>query len=228
MIGAVDMQVTAVDWSALWDEFGSSYVERVTAPQERHSLSIEDELLFCLLGGHGVTFELARSAAAVLAPLHVFSGEWDTSSLKGVLRSELETAQFEPLRNDGSLRRYRFPGRKAQLIAQAAEWVGPRRPLFESLSSLDDERARRHVLCGCPGIGLKTASWLLRNVGLAEALAVVDIHVLRALTAAGRITAARLPRDYDAVEQCFLAWCGELNAPPAAFDLMLWEWQRSL
>jgi thermostable 8-oxoguanine DNA glycosylase len=68
----------------------------------------------------------------------------------------------------------------------------------------------------------------LRNVGLGQALAVIDIHVLRALTAAGRVSDARLPRDYDAIEQRFLSWCEELNAPPAAFDLMLWEWQRAV
>jgi thermostable 8-oxoguanine DNA glycosylase len=63
---------------------------------------------------------------------------------------------------------------------------------------------------------------------LAEGLAVVDIHVLRALASAGRVTEARLPRDYYAVERCFLEWCQELDAPPAAFDLMLWELQRAL
>jgi thermostable 8-oxoguanine DNA glycosylase len=108
------------------------------------------------------------------------------------------------------------------VIAQAAEWVNVRRPLYDRLGALDDEVARRNLLCECPGIGLKTASWLLRNVGLGQALAVIDIHVLRALAAAGRISEPRLPRDYYAIEQRFLAWCDELNAPPAAFDLMLW------
>ena len=227
MIGA-DTQVTPVDWSALWGEFGSFYIERVTAPAGTSSPDIEEELLFCLLGGYGVTFELARSASAVLAPLKVFGCSWETNRLEQLLRAELETAQFEPRRQDGSLRRYRYPRRKAELIARAADWLRARRPLFEHLALLEDEHARRDLLCGCPGVGLKTASWLLRNVGLAEALAVIDIHVLRALAAAGRITQARLPRDYRAVERSFLAWCDELNAPPAAFDLMLWELQRAL
>jgi thermostable 8-oxoguanine DNA glycosylase len=221
-----DLQALAVDWSALWEEFGSFYVERVTASSDDSCPSIENELLFCLLGGHGVTFELARSAAAVLAPLNVFGAEWETPALEAAVRTELDTAQFEPLRRDGSFRRYRYPRRKAQLTAQAAAWVRARHPLQEHVAQLRDEGARREFLCDCPGIGLKTASWLLRNVGLGEALAVLDVHVLRALTAAGRITEVRLPRDYHAVEQRFLAWCDELNAPPAAFDLMVWEWQR--
>lgn len=221
-------RAVAFDWEALWEEFGSFYVERVAPSPERSSASVEDELLFCLLGGHGVTFELARSATAVLAPLNVFGSEWETAELAAAIRRELEAAQFEPRRLDGSLRRYRYPVRKALLISQAAEWVRLRRPLEEHLVELSDQGARREFLCECPGIGMKTASWLLRNVGLGEALAVVDVHLLRALAAAGRITEARLPRDYHAVEQHFLAWCDELNAPPAAFDLMVWEWQRAV
>jgi thermostable 8-oxoguanine DNA glycosylase len=98
--------------------------------------------------------------------------------------------------------------------------VSGRSPLHERLSALDDEAARRNLLRECPGVGLKTASWLLRNVGLGQALAVIDIHVLRALAAAGRISEARLPRDYHAIEQRFLAWCDAFrvadvrSAPP--------------
>jgi N-glycosylase/DNA lyase len=227
-VSAADAQLVALDWAALWEEFGGFYVERVTTLADTSTSSIEDELLFCLLGGHGVTFELARSTAAVLKSVNIFGREWSPARLEAAIRTELETAQFNPPRQDGSLRRYRYPRRKARVIAQAAEWVNERRPLYERLGALDDEAARRNLLCECPGIGLKTASWLLRNVGLGQALAVIDIHVLRALAAAGRIKEARLPRDYYAVEQRFLAWCDELHAPPAAFDLMLWEWQRAV
>jgi N-glycosylase/DNA lyase len=217
-----------VDWSALWKEFGATYVERVTALANDASRTIESELLFCLLGGHGVTFELARSAASVLETLSIFDSSWKAADLELTIWSELSAAQFEPTRQDGSLRRYRYPRRKAHLIARAAAWVGYHAPLREALLAFSEEVSRRDLLCECPGIGLKTASWLLRNVGLANDLAVVDIHVVRALTVANRIVAARLPKDYQYIERCFLAWCEEMDAPPAAFDLMLWEWQRAV
>jgi thermostable 8-oxoguanine DNA glycosylase len=226
-VSEADVQPVALDWAALWDEFGGVYVERVAMLEDAGRSNVEHELLFCLLGGHGVTFELARSAANVLDELNVFDGEWSSHRLEVAIRSELETAQFKPYRHDDSLRRYRYPRRKARVVAQAAEWLNRHRPLFASLLALDDDVARRNLMCECPGVGLKTASWLLRNVGLGQALAVIDVHVLRALVAAGRINGARLPRDYCAVEQRFLAWCDDLNAPPAAFDLMLWEWQRA-
>jgi len=94
------------------------------------------------------------------------------------------------------------------------------------LQELGSEGKRRQLLCDCPGVGPKTASWLLRNLGLAFGLAVLDVHVMRALQMAGRITSERLPRDYDLVEAQFLLWCDELGASPAAFDLFVWEWQR--
>jgi len=218
----------ALDWAELWEEFGGFYVERVSGPRTATAEDFEDELLFCLLGGHGVTFELAQSAVAILKRLDVFDSRWSTMELEMLLSSELVMPQFSPPRRDGSLRRYRYPRRKASLIARAAAWVASRSPLRETVLALDEDEARRDFLCECPGIGLKTASWLLRNLGLGSSLAVVDIHLLRALMAANRISKAVLPRDYRQVEQRFLAWCKELKAPPAAFDLMLWEWQRAL
>jgi len=32
--------------------------------------------------------------------------------------------------------------------------------------------------------------------------------------------------NYDYVEARFSAWCGELGASPAAFDLFVWEWRE--
>lgn len=218
-----------LNWTELWDEFGTFYCDRINdTGAERSQGNVDNEFLFCLLGGHGVTFELARSAVAVLSGLEIFKGDWSVEELEAVLATELAKPQFQPVRRDGSLRRYRYPRRKARLIARAAAWVAQRGPLREAILTLNDDEARRDFLCECPGVGLKTASWLLRNIGLGESLAIIDVHVLRALTAARRIREARLPKDYRRVEQRFLKWCEELGAPPAAFDLMLWEWQRTL
>jgi N-glycosylase/DNA lyase len=222
-----DLRSAGIDWHALWSEFGWFYVDRVSAAIEQGSRNPERELLFCLLGGHGITFELASSATTVLERLDIFDSDYDLQRLEGLIRAELDKPQFEPRRHDGSRRRYRYPRRKAELIARAAGWAREQGPLAQRLSSIGDERSRRAFLCECPGVGLKTASWMLRNIGLGEALAVIDIHVLTALVAVGRVRNMKLPRDYEAVEHCFLSWCKELKAPPAAFDLMLWEWQRT-
>ena len=99
---------------------------------------------------------------------------------------------------------------------------------MHSIRSLTESKVQRGFLCQCPGIGPKTASWILRNLGLSNDLAVLDIHVIRALRDAGRIGSVNLPRDYEIAEYAFLNWCDELGADPAAFDLFIWEWQRGL
>ena len=67
---------------------------------------------------------------------------------------------------------------------------------------------------------------MLRNTGWASELAILDVHVLRAMTEAGVIAEVRLPADYETVERRFLDWCDRLDAAPGVFDLFLWEWHR--
>ena len=191
------------------------------------SLELEAELLFCLLGGFGITYEHGRSATRVISSLEPFSEGWHDDELFDAVALTLMQPQFEPPRRDGSLRRYRFPRHKASTIVSARRWLRDNATLRERLHTMDSCKERRDLLSDCPGVGLKTASWLLRNLGLGADLAIIDIHVLRALSDSGRVSdAVRLPRDYELVESAFLEWCDELAAPPAAFDLFVWDWQR--
>jgi thermostable 8-oxoguanine DNA glycosylase len=195
-----------------------------TSPKE---VSLDDELLFCLLGGYGVSYELNRSAADVLKSIEPFDRAHDEDLLHATLETTLDEPRYEPRKKDGALRRYRYPSRKASLIIAARRWLLEQPPIQDLLTALPTEQRRREHLCQCPGVGLKTASWLLRNLGLARNLAILDIHLVRALTQSGRLTfEIRLPRDYELVERAFVGWCTELDADPGAFDLFVWEWQR--
>lgn len=209
-------------WRTCADLF-SAAVAPTTDPTE---LCFRRELLFCLLGGFGVTFELAVSALHIVDRLDPFGPQWSETELEDRVESELRKAQFEPRTAAGGFRRYRFPSRKARVIARSCGWARSASPVLPQLAEIDDEHQRRTFLEQCPGVGPKTGSWILRNLGLASTLAILDVHVLRALEVCGRVTAPSLPRDYLVVEQAFMAWCSELGAPPAAFDLFLWEWQR--
>lgn len=188
---------------------------------------LKHELLFCLLGGFGVSYEHGRSAATVVRELDPFGAGWRDDELTQEISQVLRQPQFEPRRRDGSLRSYRFPKRKAAVIVRARRWLLENASLAEQLQAMRTSKERRDILQSCPGIGPKTASWLLRNLGLGADLAIIDVHILRALAESGRVPeSTRLPRDYDAAERAFLNWCDELHAPPAAFDLFVWHWQR--
>jgi len=222
----VDSRSATLELEWAWSVCADLFSFAAPDPNRVCEEDLNRELIFCLLGGFAVPFELARSASNLVWTLNPFSAHWTEGRLKGRLIAELSKPQFQPQRSDGGLRRYRFPQRKAELIVGARRWLHERDNLLFDLRELASEGERRQLMCDCPGVGPKTASWLLRNLGLAFGLAVLDIHVMRALQTAGRITTERLPRDYDFVEAQFLGWCQELGASPAAFDLFVWEWQR--
>jgi len=217
------------EWEDLWQQHSPMFIEAVgRGGAVSGRASFEDELLFCLLGGYGISYEHAASAAIVIKPLQVFGGNWTNDELAARLADELSNPQFGPPRSNGQPRRYRFPVRKADLLVQARGWYLELGDPVDRLDSLRSEGDRRLLLCGCPGIGPKTASWILRNIGLATRLAIIDIHVCRVMSHCGLIDRVQLPRDYGVAEDAFLKWCDRLAAPPDAFDLFLWECQRML
>lgn len=214
------------DWKLMWTAFAQAYDELVVPRPPAGEVELRRELLFCLLGGHGITFELSLSAVHVVETLDIFGSGHDADGLEEQLFTVLSDRRYGPPRTDGTLRRYRFPGRKAALITQARSWVLEAESLSGNLALRSCERERRSWLIGCPGLGPKSASWMLRNTGWAHELAILDVHVLRAMAEAGMTSEVRGPGDYEVVERSFLEWCNRLGAAPGVFDLFLWEWQR--
>ena len=225
IMGQADGDALSVEGA--WSVVGDLYCTAISDCILSASPEVEDELLFCLLGGFGVTYELGRSAATAVRSVRPFSEDWREQDLFKEILGILNCPQFEPRKRDGTLRRYRFPAQKASAIVRARRWIRDHDPLLERLRQLPTARDRRVLLLGCPGVGYKTASWVLRNTGLGNTLAIIDIHVLRALEDSERVSRdIRMPQDYEMVEVAFLEWCAELDAPSAAFDLFLWQWQR--
>jgi thermostable 8-oxoguanine DNA glycosylase len=221
-----DNRAVSGGWETMWPAFAQAYEELVVPGPLAMETELRQELLFCLLGGHGITFEMSCSALQAVAELDVFDAGQEHDALHDELVALLSDRRYEPPRADGTLRRYRFPRRKAALISQARNWVLAAGSLSDQLSARPSERERRSWLVGCPGLGPKSASWMLRNTGWASELAILDVHVLRAMTEAGVIAEVRLPADYETVERRFLDWCDRLDAAPGVFDLFLWEWHR--
>src|SRR4051794_21585136 len=105
-------------WRHAWSVAEARYRLTATLPTTSEA-ALRRELLFCLLGGHGISYELNRSATEVLWRRGLFR-HWRPLSM--TLTAELSRAQFEPPRKDGSFRRYRFPARKAAVLVQAGAW----------------------------------------------------------------------------------------------------------
>jgi hypothetical protein len=117
---------------------------------------------------------------------------------------------------------YRFANQRSQRLARA----------LAGLAQLDvpaDPLTLRENLLELSGIGLKTASWIVRNQTETDAVAIVDIHIYRACVAAGIFDASwRLPRDYRKCEAAFLAFAAEAKVRASQLDACMWEQIREL
>jgi hypothetical protein len=216
--------VASIYWEKAWEVAAPHYPGPVKGSVAGDQ-ELRAELLFCLLGGHGIPYDLNLSVADRLWSRGLF--RTSKRLAKRSIEAELRKPQFEPRCRDGRLRRYRFPVRKAELLFAAQLWLESVDSLAAEISALHCEFKRRDFLCACPGIGPKSASWLLRNCGYAHELAVLDIHVVRAMQSCGRIDKADLARDYEIVESEYLSWCRDYDADPARFDLIVWDFSRS-
>jgi thermostable 8-oxoguanine DNA glycosylase len=178
--------------------------------------TLPEEVAACILGGHGIPAEVGIAAFESLRRaglLHPFA---DEAAIGAVLRKPIEVpGRRRPIR-------YRFAAQRAARVSAAMRLLGTKRPP-------DDPLALRDFLLAFPGIGPKTASWIVRNWTGCGDVAIVDIHVQRAGIAAGFFSPRwSLPRDYARFEEafCLAAQIGGVTA--AALDACMWKQMRDL
>jgi N-glycosylase/DNA lyase len=190
------------------------WIQQATAEViDSHELgrNLEEEVAACLLGGFGMpakvglaAFEAVRSRGLIRTdpPPH-------PDEVEEVLRLPL------PLPSEKSVR-YRFPLQRAQRLSACLSQMGHGRPPSEPLEL-------RTWLLSLPGIGPKTASWIVRNHLGSSDVAIVDIHVMRAGLAAGFFSPKwSLPRDYALYEGAFIE-VARLGAVSAGdLDACIW------
>ncbi|MCS7224072.1 MAG: DNA lyase [Armatimonadetes bacterium] len=149
------------------------------------------------------------------------------------LMAQKALERVRPLLNDGSakrltraLRSYRFPKQRALCIVSArkavkdlgmdlTQWLAQFENLFEM---------REACIRTFRGLGYKTASHFLRNIGY-FGLAILDIHVVRTLFALGVLPSDRPPssrKRYLEAEEQFLIFADKIGVRPEALDLVLW------
>jgi N-glycosylase/DNA lyase len=177
--------------------------------------TLAEEVTACLLGGFGV------SAAVGLAAFSALRVAVDLEETVGA--AAVEQVLREPLAVAGRAQRvrYRFPRQRARRIADALR-------ALEEIEVPTEARELRQVLCGLPGIGPKTASWIVRNHLGSDEVAIIDIHIRRAGLGIGCFLPHwALPRDYGKYEQSFLSLARIGDVRPAILDAFIWfELQR--
>jgi N-glycosylase/DNA lyase len=186
---------------------------RCQNPIRSHALgdTLREEIAACLLGGYGIRAEVATAAYKLIrsSGLLTSSSTPSPGEIEAVLRRRL-------LLGPGHEVHYRFPAQRARRLAAA---------LAFTLEQEAPARARdlRDWLLTIPGIGPKTASWVVRNNLNSDEVAIIDVHVRRAGVSAGFFDERwRLPRDYLVFEKMFLTVARLGGVPASALDACIW------
>lgn len=216
--------IGGVLWGAPWQIFTPAYwlsqlwmsgldqAER--SPYRAHG-SLAEELTFCMLGGYGITAELANAAFEACRS--------DGLILDLVSSAEAWEAELaKPLLLNGRSIRYRYPKQKARFLSGAMAFL--RRNPLDGYSG----RGLRDALLEINGVGPKTAGWVARNYLDTDEVAILDIHLVRAGILCDLFAPEqRVERDYFEMERRYIQFCHALDARPAVLDCLIWDQMRT-
>ena len=172
--------------------------------------NLKEEIVACLLGGYGFRAEIGLLAFHRIKNLRLIHS--------GVSLEEIENAISAPFRWNGKDVHYRFSHQKSKYI-----FLFLQRNDIEEFESLCGSRLRDRLMT-IKGIGPKTASWIARNNGNCEDVAIVDIHIYRAGRLAGFVNPKwDMQKDYYKIEESFLDFCHSIKALPSKMDSIMWN-----
>jgi thermostable 8-oxoguanine DNA glycosylase len=164
-----------------------------------------------LLGGYGMPYETGLAAFRAVRDAGLLTRCSHERDLEWVLR--------QPLHVGGRAVRYRFPAQRARSLAAALRHIRTQEPPRKA-------HELRDWLLLVPGIGPKTAGWIVRNHLDSDDVAIIDVHVLRAGACAGVFDPTWTPvSDYARLEAFFLAWAHHGGVRAADLDAVIWSEQ---
>lgn len=184
---------------------------RMRAGSPRHKLgsSLVEEVAACLLGGHGIPASVGLAAFASLKEKGAF-----TASLASL--EQLQVWLSTPLLVQGRPIRYRFAAQKSAYLHAAIQHLA-------NQEAPKGSRELRAWLMEMPGIGYKTASWIVRNWQDSDEVAILDVHILRVGRAVGLFPASlTVERHYLALEELFLGFSKSLGVRASELDAVIW------
>lgn len=170
--------------------------------------NLAEEVAACILGGFGMPAEVALAA---------FHRLRDAGVVLWPERAAIERLLREPLQlPNGRVARYRFPRQRAQLVYSALTHL-------QDAAVPSDGRELRDWLLTLRGVGPKTSAWIARNHTGCDEIAIIDVHVRRAGTAAGFFSPKwKLGRDYRLFEAAFVAVAQLADLRAAELDACIW------
>jgi thermostable 8-oxoguanine DNA glycosylase len=208
--GAFDEMMTPAYWRGqAWQHEALG-----TYASLRLGRTLAEETAACLLGGYGMPAELGLEAYSRLRADGLLEG---TPS-----QAILEHRLSEPFFVQEHLRKYRFPRQKARYLTACLS-------ALNGFEEPKDDIDLRNGLAALPGIGPKTASWIVRNYRASNRVAVLDVHIVRVGRHLGLFERACTPeRHYFQLEAVFLAFAAALATEAGMLDGMMWDYMRRM
>lgn len=174
--------------------------------------SLREEMAACLLGGFGMKAEIGLAAFWRLR---------DEGLLLGTPGAEkLEERLSRPIEINGRAIKYRYPRQKAKYLSACLRQI-------DRIEAETDDVAMRDQLTMLPGIGPKTASWIVRNWRSSDQVAILDIHILRAGAHIGVFPQSfDVTKHYKALEAQFLRFARCIGVRASVLDNVIWDYFR--
>lgn len=210
--GRHDVVFTPAYWkSQLWQSR-----EQTGSDHYRLARTLREEVVNCLLGGHGIPAEIGIAAFTRLRDSGIMQSRITSQrSIQRVLEAPI------PL-GDRTVK-YRFARQKSSYVLHALQFLAQEQPPEQQ------DRAFRDWLLQIHGIGLKTASWITRNWLGSDQVAIIDIHIYRAGLLTGFFPEpCSIANSYLALEDRFLAFAHALEVRARDLDALIWRQMRQL
>lgn len=173
--------------------------------------SLKEEIIYCLLGGYGISAETGWGAFKALKNNGIIDA-------LHVNRNKIAKILSTPFEVNKKNVKYRFFNTKSIYIENvinnynSIEW--------DSLSDIE----LRNKLLEFSGIGYKTASWITRNWRASNKVAILDIHIMRMGWELGLFSKKlNVVKNYLELEDQFLSFAKAINVEASILDLVMWE-----
>lgn len=177
--------------------------------------TLAEEVAACLLGGHGAPAEVGLAAYGRVREAMRGQAAVDAGAIEAMLTIPLKVGQ--------RMVRYRFARQRSRQLGECLARIAD---IDEA--TLDDI-SLRDALTQLPGIGPKTASWVVRNRRASDEVAILDVHIVRACVHIGIFGAGATPaRDYAGLESRFIGFCRAAGIRASLLDALMWRTMRSV
>lgn len=124
------------------------------------------------------------------------------------------------------LKGVRFANNKSSYMVEARRFFAGRGGMRKTIDSIPRAKLRDWLAENVMGIGMKEAGHFIRNIGLGQNIAILDVHILHNLlryAVIDKIPESMSKRRYLEIEEKMKWFSGKVGIPMDELDLLFWS-----